>query len=294
MAGPPDRLPDPDRQPRRPQPACPAGARGGRPRRLRGHPPRRAPATSGSSSPGPRLVSNHESNEVERARQLVAADRARGAGGADLRRRDAGDLRSRLPADPRLHRARPRGRGAARAVGGDHGPGRLRAAGRPLALRGLPAAPRRRARAGAALARDRGRVRVAAPAARLAGGAGGARPGPPGRRLPRADQAARGGRPRARSASSPARFRDEVKGEIVRRDRARVGARRRRRRRPSRSTPCAAWSSPAPARAPPPAWSRRSPEPAPTTSTGGSPGASLGSEERVNPARRVRADAASD
>ena len=63
----------------------------------------------------PRLVSYHEGNEAERARQLVAADRARREGRAGLRRRHAGDLRPRLPPDPRLHRARPRGRGAARA-----------------------------------------------------------------------------------------------------------------------------------------------------------------------------------
>ena len=48
---------------------------------------------------------------------------------------------------------------------GDRRPGRLRPADRPLALRGLPAAARGRARAGAALGRDRRRLRVAAAAA---------------------------------------------------------------------------------------------------------------------------------
>ena len=90
----------------------------------------------------PRLVSYHEQNEAERARQLVAEIERGGEGGPDLRRRHAGDLRPRLPADPRLPRARPGGRGAPGAVGGDHRAGRLGAARRPLALRGLSAAPR--------------------------------------------------------------------------------------------------------------------------------------------------------
>ena len=154
----------------------------------------------------PRLVSNHEGNEVERARQLVAQIE-RGARVALIS--DAG-----TPAisDPgfRLIRAcierelevevlpGPSAVTTALVASGT--------AGRPLALRGLPAAPRRRARAGAGLARDRGRVRVPAPAARVAVGAGGARPRPRGRRLPRADQAARGGRPRDAGRARPRPF----------------------------------------------------------------------------------------
>ena len=69
-----------------------------------------------------------------------AADRARRHRRPRLRRRHAGDLRPRLQADPPLHRTRPRGHGAARPLGGAGGAGRLRAADRPLALRGLPAA----------------------------------------------------------------------------------------------------------------------------------------------------------
>ena len=143
-----------------------------------------------------------------------AADRARRQGRAGLRRGDAGDLRPGLPADPHLHRSRPGGRGAARALGGDDRAGRLRAARRPLALRGLPAAPRRRARAGAALGRDRGRVRVAAAAARLAGGARALAPNRPAavcRELTKLhEEVARG-----TLGELARRFRDEVKGEIV-------------------------------------------------------------------------------
>ena len=64
------------------------------------------------------------------------------------------------------------------------------------------------------------------------------------------------------------RFRDEAQGRDRGRDRALEGRRRRPRRRRSRSTPCGAWSSRAPGRAPPRRSSRRSPGPAPTTSTG--------------------------
>ena len=67
-----------------------------RPGRLRGHPPRRAASSSGSRSPRPRLVSNHEGNEAERAVQL-AQQIERGARVVLIS--DAGtpgDLRSRL------------------------------------------------------------------------------------------------------------------------------------------------------------------------------------------------------
>ena len=95
----------------------------------------------------PRFVSNHDANEEDRAPQLAKAIE-RGARVALLS--DAGtpvlsDPGYRLIAD--LHRARPRDRGAARAERDHHRPRRLGPARRPLALRGLPAAPRRRARA---------------------------------------------------------------------------------------------------------------------------------------------------
>ena len=82
-------------------------------------------------------------------------------------------------------------------------------------------------------------------------GARRARARPPGRRLPRADQAARGGRPghalRARAPLPRTRSRARSWSCSAPRRRA-SGARTR----PSRSTRCAAWSSRAPARAPPP------------------------------------------
>ncbi len=124
------------------------------------------------------------------------ADRARRHRHPGLRRRHPGDLRSRLPPDPGLHRPRPRDRGPAGPLGDDHRTGRLGTPDSSLALPGLPPAPHRRARAGAPVARDPGRLRVAAAAARVAGGARPARPRPPGGRLPGADEAARGGRPR--------------------------------------------------------------------------------------------------
>ena len=216
----------------------------------------------------PRLVSNHEGNEAERARPARAADRARRQGRAGLRRRDAGDLRPGLPADPRLHRARPRGRGAAGSLGGHDRAGRLRAARRSLAVRGLPPAPRRRARAGAALGRDRGRLRVAAAPARLAGGARVAGAQPPGGGLPRADQAPRGGRARhprrAGAAASATRSRARSWSSSRRPPPAPTGP-----TWPSRSTRCDAWSSRAPAPAPRPRWSPPSRAPGPTTSTAG-------------------------
>ena len=89
----------------------------------------------------PRLVSNHEGNEADRARQLAQAIE-RGAKVVLIS--DAGharDLRPRLPPDPGVHRARARDRGAARALRGHDRAGGLRPAHRPVAVRGLPAAP---------------------------------------------------------------------------------------------------------------------------------------------------------
>ena len=118
-AGPPHRLPDPDREPRGLSASAPTPrAGGGRRRRLRGHAPHGAPVRAPRTSTRPRLVSNHEGNESERARQLAQAIE-RGAKVVLIS--DAG-----TPAisDPgyrliqALHRARDRDRGAARALGG--------------------------------------------------------------------------------------------------------------------------------------------------------------------------------
>ena len=93
--------------------------------------PARTPAepgasTSASSSKPPRFVSNHDANEEARAPQIAKAIE-RGARVALIS--DAGtpvlsDPGYRLIRD--VHRARPRGRGAARAVGDHDRPRRLR------------------------------------------------------------------------------------------------------------------------------------------------------------------------
>ena len=160
--------------------------------RLRGHPPDGRPARQARDPAGaaaglqPR---GQRSGAGDRAR---AADRARGHGGAGLRRRHARDLRPRLPPDPPLHRARPRGHRPARPVGRAGRPGRLRPSDRPLALRGLPAEALGEMERVLRSDRDRRRLRAPAPDRREPGGAGGDRPRPPGRGLPRADQDARG------------------------------------------------------------------------------------------------------
>ena len=99
------------------------------------------------------------------------------------------------------------------------------------------------------VAGDAGRVRVAAPRGGVAGGARGARPGAPGRGLPRADEAARGGRARDGRRAGRA-----LRGErAARRGRARRrrGAGAAGRCRGARSTRSAGWSRRA--RAPRPA-----------------------------------------
>ena len=226
----PDRLPDADRQPRRPEPARPPGARGRRPRRLRGHAAHR-PALERLDIRRPRFVSYHEQNEAERARQLVA-EIERGARVALVS--DAG-----TPAisDPgyrlirALHRAGARGRGAPGPVGGDHGAGRLGPARRPLALRGLPAAPRA-ASSSACCSSPETVVAFESP-----------------RRLPTSLSALAALAPDRQAAvcreltklheevargtlgELARRFRDESKGEIVRRDRADLRAARSEPRR---------------------------------------------------------------
>ena len=111
-----------------------------------------------------KLVSYHEHNERARAAELV--ERMRGGEVVALVS-DAGmPLVSRpgLRARAGLRRRGAGGRGAARAVVGDHRAGRERAAVRRLALRRLPAAQARPAGGRVRRARDRRRVRVAASA----------------------------------------------------------------------------------------------------------------------------------
>ena len=164
-----------------------------------------------------KLVSYHEHNERARAAELVEQMRE---GAVVALVSDAGmPLVSDpgLPARPGLRRRGARRRGAARPVERPDRAGGQRAPVRRLALRGLPAAQARRAGGRVRDTGDAGRLRVSAPDRRVAGGARRTRPGPPGRRLPRADQAARGGRARQR-------------GRTGRQVRGRGGARRDRRR----------------------------------------------------------------
>ena len=89
--------------------------------------------------PAPQLISIHEGNEAPRAIEL-AQRIERGETVALVS--DAGMPAISdpgLPPDPPLHRTQPRGDRAAGPLGGAGGPGRLRPADRPLALRGLPA-----------------------------------------------------------------------------------------------------------------------------------------------------------
>ena len=143
--------------------------------------------------PAPPLVSNHEGNEASRATELAQRIERGDTVVARLRRRDAGDLRPRLPADPALHRTQPRGRPSCPA------PRWSRWRWSPPACRPTAGASRAscrsaRGRWSGSCARPRPcRLRVAAPGRRVAGGAGGDRARPPGRGLPRADQDARGG-----------------------------------------------------------------------------------------------------
>ena len=196
--------------------------------------------------PAPPLVSNHEGNEAPRATELAQRIER---GDAVALVSDAGMPAISDPGYRLIRRCIERDLevdGPAGPLGGAGRPGRLRAADRPLALRGLPAEARGGDGAGAALDRDRRRLRVAAPGRRVAGGAGGDRPRPPGRRLPRADQDARGGRPRlAGRAGAPLPRRRQGRDRAGDRPRRRRGARQRRRLRRRRPAP------PGPVRRPP-------------------------------------------
>ena len=221
----PDRLPDADRQPRGHHPAGARGAARGRRRRLRGHPPH-----AGAARP---LRRQRPPGQLPRAQRARARRRA---GAPDARRR--GRWRwSPTPAcrwspTPGSCSSRVRGRRA----GVEVLPGPSAALG-ALVASALPAdrwrfvgfLPRKRGRARARLRdpRDAGGVRVAAAPRRVARRAGRARPGAPGRRLPRADQAPRGGRARHRRPSWPQRYAERAA-------RGRGRARRRAGRGPAR------------------------------------------------------------
>ena len=173
----------------------PAGdrARRGHPDRGRGHPPgplaRRQPERRAQGAGGLLL---------RRGRDAAHAGPARGPEGgpghpARHRRGHPGHQRPGLPARGRRGRGRPAGDGAARAVRGDDRAGRLRAAHRPVLLRGLPAPGQ--GPAGQALRRASrrrpypGLLRGRPPGGRHSGRARRlARRGPPGGGMPRAHQ----------------------------------------------------------------------------------------------------------
>jgi hypothetical protein len=178
----------------------PAGdrTRRGHPDRGRGHPP--GPLARGQPE---HRAQGAGGLLLRRGRDAAHAGPARGGPGhpAHHRRGHPGHQRPGLPAGGRRGRGRAAGDGAARAVGGDDRAGRLRAAHRPVLLRGLPApgqgpagqpvrrARRRRPHPGLLRVRPQG-GRHAGRARRLA------RRGPPGGGVPRAHQDPRGDRPR--------------------------------------------------------------------------------------------------
>ena len=206
--------------------------------------------------PAPRLVSNHEGNETARATEL-AQRIERGDTVALVS--DAGMPAISDPGYRLIRRCIDRDLDVTVLPGPSVVPVALVASGLPTdRWRFEGFLPKRAGRdgAGAALGRDRDRLRVPAPGRRVAGGAGGDRPGPPGGRLPRADEDARGGRarqPRRAGAALPRRR----QGRDRPRHRARPSPRSTTTTSASRSTPCATWSSPAPGRGPRPASSRR-------------------------------------
>ena len=89
------------------------------------------------------LVSYHEHNERARAAELVERMRDGAVVALVSRRRDAAGVRPRLRARAGLRRRRPRRRGPARPVVGDHGARGQRAPVRRVALRRLPPAQAR-------------------------------------------------------------------------------------------------------------------------------------------------------
>ena len=139
------------------------------------------------------------SQRAARPAEAACRPRARRHGRAGERRRIAADLRPGIPARRRRHRRRHRGAGGPRPVQRRRRAHGVRPAVRPLRLRRLPAAARRRQAGGAGLARgarhDGHPVRVGAPAGSdPRRSRGGVRRPAAGDRA-RADQAPRGGPP---------------------------------------------------------------------------------------------------
>ena len=143
--------------------------------------------------PAPRLISNHEGNEAARATEL-AQRIERGDTVALVS--DAGMPAISDPGYRLIRRCIERDLEVTVLPGPSVVPVALVASGLPTDRWRFEGFLPKRAGgdgAGAALGRDRGRLRVPAPGRRVAGGAGGDRARPPGGGLPRADQDARGG-----------------------------------------------------------------------------------------------------
>ncbi len=131
---------DPDRPGRRRLAAPGRGARRRRRGRRRGHPSAQAAhrRPRGDAERTGRVVLRGQRAAAHAGAARRAARRAAGAAGH--RRRDAERLRPRLPAGRGRGRCRRARDGRAGALGGADRAGRVRAAGRPVLLRGLPAA----------------------------------------------------------------------------------------------------------------------------------------------------------
>ena len=197
-----DRLPDADRQPRGRHPARARGAARGRPSSPARTPAARACCSTATAS-ARTWSATTSTTSSERAAELVARMRE---GAVVALVSDAG---MPLVSDPGFVLVRACV-AAGLAVEVLPGPSAALAA---LVASALPAErwrfagflPRKRSRAdrGVLLARDAGRVRVAAPGGGVAGRARRDRPRAPGRGLPRADQDPRGGRARHAPPSWP-------------------------------------------------------------------------------------------
>ena len=236
-----------DRQPRRP--LAPGRRRAGRGRRhlLRGHPPDPQAAGRTPASPAPRLLAVHEHNEAAAA---PAASSTWPAGGATVAVvTDAGMPGISDPGERLVRRPRRPGVTVEVVPGPTAAAGRarrVRAADRPVLLRGVPAPQGRGTRRPASPPSPPSRATVVlyeAPhrvrqTARRPGR--GLRRRPPGGRGPRADQAPRGG------VAGHARRRRRASGRASSRAASTSwssGARRRRPHRPptrSRSRPALA------------------------------------------------------
>ena len=266
MTRPARRLPDADREPRGRHAARARGAARGRRRGLRGHAPHARAARALRRAGDARLL--------PRAQRARAGGRA---GRADARRARSsrwsptpGCRWCPIPATCSCRAASPRGWRSRCCPGPSAALAALVAsrAARRTRWRFAGFLPRKRGGAGRAcfgspetLVAFESPRRVAASLAVLAE----LDPDAPGRRLPRADQAARGGRARHARPSWPRAT--QPPSRAARSCSSSAARRRGRRSTTRRSTRSAGSSRRAPSRAPPPAWSPSSPAPRRTRCT---------------------------